>query len=94
MSRYEWTKDKYTFSIGYDRPMRTFFAQIHDESLPDEDDNCVLWLGGNYDQYPSLPEMLDEFPIDVPPELQSHLQADCDGTTASSPLPPDVLKVS
>lgn len=79
MSRYEWkTEENIICSIGWDRPMRTFFAQIHDESIDDDDetDKCLLWLGSNFDEFTELQPMLERFGEDVPQEVLIHLEAD------------------
>ena len=31
--------------VGWDNPLATFFAQVCDPSIEDEDEACVLWLG-------------------------------------------------
>lgn len=79
MSRYEW-KDKYApnirYSIGYDAPMRTFFAQIHDEAADDDDNYCRLWLGGNFDEFPQLAPLLEKFGVEIPPSVLAELERD------------------
>jgi hypothetical protein len=34
-----------TVVVGWDNPLATFFAQVCDPSIEDEDEACVLWLG-------------------------------------------------
>jgi hypothetical protein len=40
---------KYTVVVGWDRPMRTYFAHVKDTTL-DEDEEMVLWVGGLFDE--------------------------------------------
>ncbi|RWD51586.1 MAG: hypothetical protein EOS75_31195 [Mesorhizobium sp.] len=43
-------------TIGYDRPLRTFFLQ----ALPDpETDECALWLGAFLEEYPNLESLIE-----------------------------------
>jgi hypothetical protein len=44
MSRHEITNDKGKWVIGWDHPLLTFFLQLYDGDV-DEDDNPVIWLG-------------------------------------------------
>jgi hypothetical protein len=96
MSRYEWKRENLKFAIGYDKPMRTFFAQVHDESLPEKEDNCIVWLGGNFDEYPALAPMLEKLSENVPHELQLQLEADQRGSIVEMSdiqLPPEIKKI-
>jgi hypothetical protein len=64
MSRYEWQKKDLNFSIGWDPPLKTFFAQIHDDSIPEESeqDPCIVWLGADRKgQFPELDDLLQQF---------------------------------
>ncbi|XNO40702.1 hypothetical protein ACL2DZ_00020 (plasmid) [Sinorhizobium meliloti] len=43
-------------TIGYDRPLRTFFLQ----AFPDQEtDECALWLGTFLEEYPSLESIIE-----------------------------------
>ena len=42
--------------VGWDPPMETFFAQVHDEQL-DEDDNPIAWIGVTKGQVPNLDDL-------------------------------------
>ena len=47
MSRYHFPAHdpRFTVVVGWDNPLATFFAQVFDPSIDDEDDAYVLWLG-------------------------------------------------
>jgi hypothetical protein len=47
MSRYHFPAQdpRLTVVVGWDNPLATFFAQVCDPSIEDEDEACVLWLG-------------------------------------------------
>lgn len=106
MSKYEWKKENVSFTIGWDRPMRTFFLQVHDESINefegDEDvESCVLWLGGDFDEFPQLKPLVEKFSVeypneDIPDVLKLHLEADRKGYALDAKntlLPPFIKKI-
>jgi len=47
MSRYSIPAQdaRFTVVVGWDNPLATFFTQVFDPSIEDEDEACVLWLG-------------------------------------------------
>ena len=56
MSKYRIDSDRYLINVGYDQPLRTFFATIEDPSLPDKD--CLLlWVGNSYDEITTLNQL-------------------------------------
>lgn len=44
MSQHVVTRDNLEWVFGWDQMLMSFFLQIHDEDLPEED-NPVVWLG-------------------------------------------------
>jgi hypothetical protein len=49
MSRYEITPDHWpahtSFAVGWDPPLGTFFAQVIDHSIGEDDDPVLVWVG-------------------------------------------------
>ena len=47
MSRYSLSAQdpRFTAVVGWDNPLATFFAQIFDPSIEDDDEAYVLWIG-------------------------------------------------
>jgi hypothetical protein len=47
MSRYSLAAQdpRFTAVVGWDNPLATFFAQIFDPSIEDDDEAYVLWIG-------------------------------------------------
>ncbi|WP_104668261.1 hypothetical protein [Ensifer adhaerens] len=43
-------------TIGYDRPLRTFFLQAFPDPLTDE---CALWLGAFLEEYTTLESIVE-----------------------------------
>ena len=52
MSRYKVNSNEYSIHVGYDQPLRTFFAVVEDHDLPENesDDGILLWVGTDYDE--------------------------------------------
>lgn len=42
--------DRFTVTVGWDNPMHTFFAQVTRESRAENNDNIILWLGGEVEE--------------------------------------------
>ena len=62
MTRYKINSKQYSIHVGYDQPLRTFFATVEDLNLPnDEDDNyLLLWIGRNYDEIRTCAELAQQ----------------------------------
>jgi hypothetical protein len=95
MSRYQWTRGLREYSIGWDNPLNTFFAQIHNNAAVEDKDYCELLLGANDSEFSELPALMAKFPEELPEELQFHLLADQLGIEVaqdSKPLPEHITK--
>jgi hypothetical protein len=50
MSRYEYTPPRWpahtSLAVGWDPPLATFFAQVMDDSISEDDDRVIVWVGG------------------------------------------------
>lgn len=45
----------YCIVVGWDRPMRTYFAQVRRDDAEDDSEPNTVWLGGEFDEYPDEP---------------------------------------
>jgi len=54
MSRYKIDSDKYLIYVGYDQPLRTFFATVESLDLPEDENSLLLWVGTSYDEIKSV----------------------------------------
>jgi len=64
MSRHELEPfaKRYEVTVGWDRPLNTFFAQVKDLQVTDEeDDPVIVWVGTSYSEIPR------------PEDLQAHI---------------------
>lgn len=68
---------KYTVVVGWDRPMRTFFAHVKDPSL-DEDEEMVLWIGGLFDEVKTVEGLAEAIKAyaDLPEKMATTLWHD------------------
>ena len=88
MSRYEFRNEKgKDVSIGWDKPMGTFFLQIHNPNAKRDKDYCELWLGGEFNEFESLDELLNKARLSIPTALESHLIHDRYGLSDRETLP-------
>lgn len=67
----------HSVAVGWDRPLRTFFAQVIDEAADEEgDERTVLWIGSTYKEVP-VPELavkaVASFAV-IPPKLVQELR--------------------
>lgn len=46
-------KEGHEVVVGWDRPMRTFFAQVTDPTR-EEEDQILCWAGGLFDEHKSV----------------------------------------
>lgn len=62
MSRHEKDLGEDTLSVGWDEPMKTFFAQVRVNQADDDlrDLPLKLWLGGVKNEYPDLDGFVQE----------------------------------
>lgn len=63
MSRYEYKPENwpelYSFAVGWDPALETYFAQVMDYSIS-RDDNCVvIWIGGMPPHYTDVDSLID-----------------------------------
>jgi hypothetical protein len=77
-----------TVVVGWDNPLATFFAQVVDPSLDDEDDAYVLWLGTAPQAIPTVAALQPQLAgwATIPPAIVDHLTRDQQTATPPTPL--------
>ena len=60
MTRYQINSQQYSIHVGYDRPLRTFFATVEDLNLSDEENYLLLWIGTSYDEIRSIAQLQNQ----------------------------------
>jgi hypothetical protein len=90
MSRYHVpTPDpRRTAVIGWDNPLITFFAQIFNASIEDDDDACVLWIGTAPEAIPTVAALQAQLAgwAAIPPAIADRLVRDQQAATPPTPL--------
>ena len=90
MSRYSFPAQdpRLTVVVGWDNPLTTFFAQIVDPSLDDEDEAYVLWIGTAPQAIPTVAALQAQLAgwATLPPAIVAHLTRDQQAATPPTPL--------
>jgi hypothetical protein len=62
MSRYEFLpltwSSTYSLAVGWDEPLRTYFAQVMNYAKVRDDDCVIAWVGGSPPYYAELDDMM------------------------------------
>jgi hypothetical protein len=90
MSRYHFpTPDpRFTAVVGWDNPLTTFFAQIFNASIEDDDEACVLWIGTAPEAIPTVAALQAQLAgwATIPPDIVDRLTRDQQAATPPTPL--------
>jgi hypothetical protein len=74
MSRYEFRPshwpDHTSLTVGWDRPLDTFFAQVMDSSIPEDDDRVIVWLGAMQPYFSDVDTLMQTLNHCIPGRLQ------------------------
>jgi len=91
MSRYHFpTPDpRFTAVVGWDNPLTTFFAQIFNSSIEDDDEACVLWIGTAPEGIPTVAALQAQLAdwATIPADIVERLTRDQQAATPPTPLP-------
>jgi hypothetical protein len=81
--------------VGWDNPLATFFAQVVDPSLDDEDDAYVLWLGTAPQAIPTVAALQAQLAgwATLPAALVAQLTREQQAATPPTPLQRWVLQL-
>ena len=88
---------RYHVVVGWDAPLATFFGEVWDITVPDEDDEaaCVVWAGAALRALPTVDALqtcLEAFAT-IPHAVSVQLQQDCAATSPRSPLQARLLQM-
>lgn len=64
MSRYTISHPRYLVSVGWDRPLNTYFVSVIDEAAIDEE-GVVIWLGVTANEFTQVESFLRAFRAEV-----------------------------
>ena len=92
MSRYNLTlkpgvDQNISIVVGWDRPMRSFFAQVHQE-VPDDDSEILVELGNTYDEIKDVEQIRVAIApyAELPSDIAAEMVKDSGIPHAQSPL--------
>ena len=90
MSRYSIpTQDPdLTVIVGWDNPLLTFFAQVFNASIADDDEACVLWIGTAPQAISTVAALQAQLTgwAAIPPDIVDRLTRDQQAATPPTPL--------
>ena len=73
---------------GWDNPFTTFFAQVFDPSIEDEDEVDILWLGTTPEAIPTVAALQAQLAgwATIPADIVDRLTRDQQAATPPTPL--------
>ena len=90
MSRYSIPAQdtRFTVVVGWDNPLTTFFAQVFDPSIEDEDEADILWLGTTPEAIPTVAALQAQLAgwATIPADIVDRLTRDQQAATPPTPL--------
>jgi hypothetical protein len=97
MSRYHFPAQdpRFTVVVGWDNPLATFFAQVFDPSIEDDDEADVLWIGAAPQAIPTVAALQAQLAgwAAIPSALMAQLTREQQAATPPTPLQRWVLQL-
>jgi hypothetical protein len=88
---------RYHVVVGWDAPLATFFGEVWDPTVPDEDDDaaCVLWAGTALRALSTVAALQDclQAYATIPPAVRAQLHQDRATRRPRSPLQEQMLQM-
>ena len=77
-----------TVTVGWDNPLCTFFAQVFDPSIEDDEAACLLWIGTAPEAIPTVAALQVQLVgwATIPADIVDRLRRDQHAATPSTPL--------
>jgi len=95
MSRYTFTQHQFHVTVGWDNPLSTFFAQVHNTNIPMGQPRLVRWVGTEPHALPTTTALVQALAdvVDIPTHLLQAMQADQTASAPPTSLQRDVRKL-
>jgi hypothetical protein len=76
-----------TVIVGWDNPLTTFFAQIFNPSIDEDEDACLLWIGTAPEAIPTAAALQAQLAgwAMIPPDIVDRLTRDQHAATPPTP---------
>ena len=86
---------RFTVVVGWDNPLVTFFAEVFDPLIDDEDEASVLWIGTAPQAMPTVATLQAQLVgwATIPAALVAHLTREQEAATPPTPLQRWVLQL-
>ena len=77
-----------TVIVGWDNPLTTFFAQVFDPSIEDDEEACLLWIGTAPEAIPTVAALQAQLAgwATIPTDIVDRLLRDQHAATPPTPL--------
>jgi len=77
-----------TVIVGWDNPLVTFFAQVFDPSIEEDDEAYRLWIGTDPQALPTVVALQAQLAgwATIPPDIVDRLLSDQQAATPPTPL--------
>jgi hypothetical protein len=77
-----------TVIVGWDNPLLTFFAQVFDPSIEEDDEADLLWIGTALQAIPTVAALQTQLTgwATLPPDIVDRLTRDQQAATPPTPL--------
>jgi hypothetical protein len=77
-----------TVIVGWDNPLATFFAQVFNPSIDEDEDACLLWIGTAPEVIPTVAALQAQLAgwAALPPDIVDRLRRDQLAATPPTPL--------
>jgi hypothetical protein len=77
-----------TVIVGWDNPLMTFFAQVFNPSIEDDDEACLLWIGTAPQAISTVAALQVQLAgwAAIPPDIVDRLTRDQHAATPPTPL--------
>ena len=90
MSRYSFPAHTlgFTVVVGWDNPLATFFAEVFDPSIDEDEEAYVLWIGTELQAIPTVGALQAQLAgwATIPAEIVAYLTCDQQEATPPTPL--------
>ena len=90
MSRYSVPAQdpRLTVIVGWDNPLQTFFAQVFDPLIEEDDEAYRLWIGTALQEIPTVAALQAQLAgwATIPADIVEHLARDQHAATPPTPL--------
>jgi hypothetical protein len=81
--------------VGWDNPLRTYFGQVFDDRVPEDENECVYWVGKQEEELPSTGALYEAMLgwVVLPAALLLAVWRDQEASPPRTPLQEHMLEI-